>query len=185
MQQQAATTANSSHTSNAVETSTYLHPNSLTDAPLPPQFLSSSPSSSSSSSSSSSFGQTIIDPPSIVEKISSNGANHFVRMTEIESQQKQQVDAHQQPIAITNEINYIEPFRLPFQDLVGTNPDIEIMRQVVVVEKLRPQIKDHWRDTPTAVYCRAIEDGWEYDYDARISASCFVERLESLPTGVL
>lgn len=176
---QPATGAVQLKTSNAVETTTNSHTDPLTDAPLPPQFLSSS-----SSSSNSSFGPSVPDLPCLIENVQVNGdscLNGHLREVDI---QKQQVDLRHQ-IAKFDETNISEPFKLPFQDLVGMNPDIETMRQVVVVEKLRPQIREHWRDAPTSIYCRAIEDGWEYDYDARISASCFVERLESLPAEVL
>lgn len=115
-----------------------------------------------------------------LQDASSNMVNQHVEM------EKQQVhNSMGDTIANDTSDSNIEPFMLPFQDKVGTNPDIERMRQVVVVEKRRPKIKDHWREYPTAIYCRAIEDGWEYDYDARISASCYVERLENLPHNVM
>lgn len=71
-------------------------------------------------------------------------------------------------------------YKMPFEDVVGPNPDINTMRQVVVGEKLRPPIKPEWRFYPLSKLCQAIVDGWEYDHDARISASCFVERIEAL-----
>lgn len=76
------------------------------------------------------------------------------------------------------------PYRLPFEDIAGPHPDIIRMRQIVVVDKLRPALRDDWRLYPASELCRAIEDGWEYDHDARISASCFVERVESLPQSI-
>ena len=72
------------------------------------------------------------------------------------------------------------PYKMPFEDAVGSNPDINTMRQIVNGEKLRPPIKPEWRYYPVSKICNAIIDGWEYDHDARISASCFVERIESL-----
>jgi len=76
-------------------------------------------------------------------------------------------------------------YQLPFQEVAGPNPDINRMLQIVVTERLRPPLKDEWRCTyPISDFCRAIEDGWEYDYDARISASCFVERVEVLPRSI-
>lgn len=76
----------------------------------------------------------------------------------------------------------LPPYKLPFEDIAGSNPDLNLMRQIVVVDKIRPILRDEWRTYPASEFCRAIEDGWEYDHDARISASCFVERVESLPT---
>jgi activin receptor type-2B len=73
------------------------------------------------------------------------------------------------------------PYRMPFEDQVGSNPDINTMRQVVVCDKLRPPFRDCWSYYPISRMSQAIVDGWEYDHDARISASCFVERIESLP----
>jgi len=75
----------------------------------------------------------------------------------------------------------VPPYRLPFEDQVGSNPDINTMRQVVVCDKLRPPFRECWSYYPLSRMSQAIIDGWEYDHDARISASCFVERIESLP----
>lgn len=72
------------------------------------------------------------------------------------------------------------PYKMPFEDAVGPNPDINTMRQAVVSDKLRPSIRPEWRYYPVSKVCQAIVDGWEYDHDARISASCFVERIETL-----
>lgn len=72
------------------------------------------------------------------------------------------------------------PYKLPFEELAGPHPTIEEMRQIVVVNKLRPPLKEEWRSFPAAEFCRAMKEGWEYDHDARISASCFAERVESL-----
>lgn len=76
----------------------------------------------------------------------------------------------------------VQPYRLPFDEFVNSNPDINTMRQVVVCDKRRPPIKDEWKHYPLSRISQAIIDGWEYDHDARISASCFVERIESLET---
>lgn len=76
------------------------------------------------------------------------------------------------------------PYKLPFEEFVGPQPDIKTMRHIVVVDKCRPSLKEEWHHYPISEVCRAIEDGWEYDYDARISASCFVERIESLPSSI-
>lgn len=75
-------------------------------------------------------------------------------------------------------VDYNRDYQLPFEEFVGPQPTIDLMRQVVVVDKIRPPMREEWRSFP-ALY-RAIEDGWEYDHDARISASCFLERVESL-----
>lgn len=74
----------------------------------------------------------------------------------------------------------VPPYRLPFEDQVGSNPDINTMRQVVVCDRLRPPFRQCWSYYPLSKMCQAIVDGWEYDHDARISASCFVERIETL-----
>lgn len=73
------------------------------------------------------------------------------------------------------------PYKTPFEEVAGHNPDINTMYQIVVVQKLRPTIREQWRVLhPINDICHAIQDGWEYDHDARISASCFVERVETL-----
>lgn len=89
------------------------------------------------------------------------------------------------PLPYSSETQYtVSDYKLPFEDLAGSHADINNMLQIVVVDKLRPTLKQEWRNYPLSEMCRAIEDGWEYDYDARISASCFVERIENLPTSV-
>lgn len=76
-----------------------------------------------------------------------------------------------------------KPYRLPFDDNpeIGKNPDINTMRRVVNTMKYRPQFQPEWASTyPMSAICRLCTDGWEYDYDARISAPCFVERLQGI-----
>lgn len=72
------------------------------------------------------------------------------------------------------------PYKMPFEEVAGHNPDINTMRQIVLDRKLRPTMRKQWKVYPINQICQAIQDGWEYDHDARISAFCFVERVESL-----
>lgn len=75
----------------------------------------------------------------------------------------------------------VRPYKAPFEDeCAGEQPNVMTMRRLVVDEHKRPPMLDEWRIPLVSEFCRTIEDGWEYDYDARISASCFVERVEML-----
>ena len=50
---------------------------------------------------------------------------------------------------------------MPFEDVVGPNPDINTIRQIVVSEKIRPLIKPEWANFyPVSKICQAIVDGW-------------------------
>lgn len=76
------------------------------------------------------------------------------------------------------------PYKMPFEEVAGRNPHINTMRHIVLDRKLRPTMRREWRAYPINQICQAIQDGWEYDHDARISAFCFVERVESLAQSV-
>ena len=47
-------------------------------------------------------------------------------------------------------------------------------------QKARPLIKDHWRLHPgMAALCDTIEECWDQDAEARLSASCVMERIRN------
>lgn len=78
---------------------------------------------------------------------------------------------------IENLVDDGSPYVMPYDNMGVKVTDIEQMGELVSFRKQRPEIKDAWRVFPTTEYSRSMEDGWEYDHDARISASCFLERL--------
>jgi len=55
------------------------------------------------------------------------------------------------------------------------------MQDLVVTQKLKPKIHDSWRSQPqTKILCDTIEECWDQDAEARLSASCVVERVKQL-----
>ena len=55
------------------------------------------------------------------------------------------------------------------------------MQEVVCQQKKRPEIKEAWRNNlGMNQIAETIEECWDQDADARLSASCVVERLSSL-----
>ncbi|XP_066257083.1 activin receptor type-2A [Euwallacea similis] len=74
----------------------------------------------------------------------------------------------------------IPEYRLPFEEEkeVGLHPSLEDMQEQVVQKKVRPTIQPHWRTHPgLAVLCDTMEECWDHDPEARLSASCVVERI--------
>lgn len=75
----------------------------------------------------------------------------------------------------------VEEYRLPLEEEVGTHPSLEEMQDVVVSKKLRPAFKDQWRKHPgLCTMCDTIEECWDHDPEARLSAGCVQERLSQL-----
>ncbi|RZC35146.1 activin receptor type-2A, partial [Asbolus verrucosus] len=72
----------------------------------------------------------------------------------------------------------IAEYRLPFEEEVGQHPTLEDMQESVVQRKVRPVIQEHWRQHPgMAAMCDTIEECWDHDAEARLSASCVMERV--------
>uniref|UniRef100_T1KC41 Serine/threonine-protein kinase receptor n=1 Tax=Tetranychus urticae TaxID=32264 RepID=T1KC41_TETUR len=75
----------------------------------------------------------------------------------------------------------VRDYKLPFEEEVGHNPSLEDMQEVVCQEKKRPIIEKQWLDHPILkVICETIEECWDQDAEARLSASCILERLTIL-----
>ncbi|XP_052748498.1 activin receptor type-2A-like [Galleria mellonella] len=69
-------------------------------------------------------------------------------------------------------------YRLPLEEEVGSHPSLEEMQEAVVQRKLRPLIPAVWRDHPgLSVVCDTMEECWDHDAEARLSASCVLERV--------
>lgn len=101
----------------------------------------------------------------------------------------------------------IPEYRLPFEEEVGQHPTLEDMQESVVQQKVRPVIQEHWRHHPVscggfspfvclitcsvlkqrsdilcfiqglAAMCDTMEECWDHDAEARLSASCVMERV--------
>ena len=74
-----------------------------------------------------------------------------------------------------------EEYKLPYEAEISKNPSIEEMKKLVVEDRVRPQMKTgnrEWRSNPGArsgannmnMLCDTIEELWERDEGARISA---------------
>ncbi|XP_051871742.1 activin receptor type-2B isoform X1 [Pristis pectinata] len=72
----------------------------------------------------------------------------------------------------------IDEYTLPFEEEIGQHPTLEDLQDVVVHKKLRPVLKECWYKHPgLALFCETIEECWDHDAEARLSAGCVVERI--------
>lgn len=75
----------------------------------------------------------------------------------------------------------VDNYQLPFEEEVGTHPTLEDMQEYVVLKKCRPTIKETWlRHSGLEVLINTIEECWDQDAEARVSANCVHERLIAL-----
>ncbi|XP_043286435.1 activin receptor type-2A-like [Venturia canescens] len=75
----------------------------------------------------------------------------------------------------------ISEYRLPFEEEVGLHPTLEDMQESVVHKKERPLIQETWRKHPGLLsICDTMEECWDHDAEARLSASCVMERVATL-----
>ncbi|XP_064113906.1 probable serine/threonine-protein kinase roco5 isoform X3 [Macrobrachium nipponense] len=75
------------------------------------------------------------------------------------------------------------PHMLPFQAEIGLHPSFEQMQVLVARNKARPLFHPVWKDTNPAIRLlkETIEDCWDHDAEARLSAMCVEGRLSELP----
>uniref|UniRef100_A0A1B6M5B9 Serine/threonine-protein kinase receptor n=1 Tax=Graphocephala atropunctata TaxID=36148 RepID=A0A1B6M5B9_9HEMI len=74
----------------------------------------------------------------------------------------------------------IGEYQLPFESEVGQHPSLEDMQECVVNKRLRPELRQTWKSHPGLVaLCVTMEDCWDHDAEARLSASCVMERVVS------
>uniref|UniRef100_A0A8C2ZSU6 Serine/threonine-protein kinase receptor n=1 Tax=Cyclopterus lumpus TaxID=8103 RepID=A0A8C2ZSU6_CYCLU len=72
----------------------------------------------------------------------------------------------------------LDEYMLPFEEEVGQHPSLEDMQEVVVHKKLRPTLRECWqKHTGLAVLCETIEECWDHEAEARLSAGCVQERI--------
>jgi len=70
-------------------------------------------------------------------------------------------------------------YKLPFEAEASPHPSLEEISDLVVTRKVRPELKKQWRNHPGfSVLGETIEECWDHDAEARLSASCVVERLQ-------
>ncbi|KAK3106491.1 hypothetical protein FSP39_021009 [Pinctada imbricata] len=75
----------------------------------------------------------------------------------------------------------IDEYQLPFEEEVGSHPTLEDLQDLVVMKKVRPSIKEHWqRHAGLDALISTIEECWDQDAEARVSAVCVNERMNQL-----
>ncbi|KAL1132119.1 hypothetical protein AAG570_010077, partial [Ranatra chinensis] len=71
-------------------------------------------------------------------------------------------------------------YQLPFEEEVGQHPTLEDMQECVVHKKQRPELRNDWKSHQGMfALCDTIEECWDHDAEARLSASCVMERIAS------
>jgi serine/threonine protein kinase len=71
-----------------------------------------------------------------------------------------------------------------YEDRVGQRPGIDAMRDLVCTQKTRPRILPAWRNRPgLSSLVVTIEECWDEDPEARLSASNIILRLKELVDG--
>lgn len=71
-------------------------------------------------------------------------------------------------------------YRMPFEDEVGSHPSLEEMQEVVVSKKQRPLLKQEWyKHEELRMLCTTVEECWDQDPEARLSAECIEARLQT------
>jgi len=75
-------------------------------------------------------------------------------------------------------------YQLPFEAEVGVHVSFEEMQVAVSRNKVRPTFPDLWKDTNMAIKALkdTIEECWDHDAEARISAVCAEERTREMPS---
>lgn len=78
----------------------------------------------------------------------------------------------------------VPEYKMPYEAEVGVHPSTEQMQVLVARHKARPLFPDIWKDSNPAVRAlkETIEDCWDQDAEARLTAVCVEERLNELPT---
>ncbi|XP_030611986.1 activin receptor type-2B-like isoform X2 [Archocentrus centrarchus] len=75
----------------------------------------------------------------------------------------------------------VDEYMLPFEEEVGQHPSLEDLQEVVVHKKMRPAIKELWlKHNGLAQICESVEECWDHDAEARLSAGCVEERIAQI-----
>ncbi|RWS06656.1 activin receptor type-2B-like protein [Dinothrombium tinctorium] len=78
----------------------------------------------------------------------------------------------------SNQDGPVGNYMLPFEEEVGPHPSLEDMQEVVCQQKKRPEIKKSWKETiHLRLIVDTIEECWDQDAEARLTASCVEERI--------
>ncbi|XP_051985769.1 bone morphogenetic protein receptor type-2-like isoform X2 [Xyrauchen texanus] len=76
----------------------------------------------------------------------------------------------------------VPEFQMAFQAELGNHPNIEDMQALVSREKERPKFPEAWKENSLTVHSlkETMEDCWDQDAEARLTAQCAQERLTEL-----
>ncbi|KAK9972878.1 hypothetical protein ABG768_023640 [Culter alburnus] len=76
----------------------------------------------------------------------------------------------------------VPAFQMAFQAELGNHPTIEDMQVLVSREKERPKFPEAWKENSLKVHSlkETMEDCWDQDAEARLTAQCAEERLTEL-----
>lgn len=79
----------------------------------------------------------------------------------------------------------VNDYKMPFEVEAGLNPTLDTMQKLIVLRKHRPKILKSWYNHTGLfnLYDSIIEECWDDDAEARLSASCVVERIANLRRG--
>ncbi|XP_037344919.2 bone morphogenetic protein receptor type-2-like isoform X2 [Pungitius pungitius] len=73
----------------------------------------------------------------------------------------------------------VPEYQLAFQEELGNHPSLEEMQILVGRERFRPRFPEAWKENSLALRSlkATMEDCWDQDADARLTAQCAEERL--------
>lgn len=76
----------------------------------------------------------------------------------------------------------VPPYRMPYESEIGHHPTFEQMQVLIVRHKARPLFPETWKDSTAIKLVReTMEDCWDQDAEARLTALCVEERFLELP----
>ncbi|KAI5107277.1 bone morphogenetic protein receptor type-2 precursor [Silurus meridionalis] len=84
--------------------------------------------------------------------------------------------------AISEACETVPEYQMAFQAEVGNHPSFEDMQVLVSREKQRPKFPEAWKENSLAVRSlkETMEDCWDQDAEARLTAQCAEERMAEL-----
>ncbi|XP_055315210.1 activin receptor type-2B isoform X2 [Sitodiplosis mosellana] len=72
----------------------------------------------------------------------------------------------------------VPEYTLPFETELGLHPTLDALQEFIVTNKKRPPIPEYWRvHSGLNAMCDTLEDAWDHDAEARLTASCVIERI--------
>ena len=76
----------------------------------------------------------------------------------------------------------IDPYTPPFETQARTrNPSLEILQDLVINQRVRPRLREEWNwHSGMKKLISTVNECWDHDAEARVSASCVIERLHAI-----